>query len=259
MSDDHIAKLTARKSHGQGGCVTKHEDKLTKSDCSYRGQSVTEMKAGTSKKGRVKKELYHWDFTVAANKDRLPQVVSEIKLGSAADSAKIKRKDPRKNRDAWHFDKGKNFKNAYTPYNHNHHHIMPWTSLSSNLGLTELGLLQDAKYNLNDKHNMILLPCHLKYGIALKLPDHPYGHPDYNDNSDDIMDQLKEAVKEGKGAHKITSTNADEFKKKLVDWQERQFDKIVDFGEKIAAKFEAGLSVPPNQVNGCPMAPAGKK
>jgi len=110
--------------------------------------------------------------------------------------------------------------------------------------------------NLNDKDNMILLPCNQAYGIALKLPDHPYAHASYNADASDIVNQLKEAVNVGKKKHDITATNSKDFKDMLVNWQRRQYDKIVDHGEQIAADYVAGLSCPTNQIDECPMADA---
>lgn len=257
MSDKHFAKLKGAKSHADG-CIAKHEDGFVKGNaCSYRWNGWEDAKSGTSLKGRVKKNWYNWDFTVNANAVRLPKMVKEYKLGQKK-SAKsfLDRTDPRKNAAAWALTTGENFQNAFTPYNHNHHHIMPWTCLKNNLNMTELDLVQAAKYSLNDKDNMILLPCNQAYGIALKLPDHPYAHASYNTDSSDIVNQLKEAVNVGQQKHDITVKNSGDFKKMLVDWQKRQYDKIVDHGEQIADDFVAGLPAPPNQINECPIADA---
>lgn len=255
MSDKHFAKLSGAKSH-QDGCITKHEDGFVKGNtCSYRYNGWDEAKSGTSNKGRVKKNYYNWDFRIKANAVRLPRIVQEHKLGQKK-SAKslLDREDPRSNLKAWWLDTGSNFQNAFTPYNHNHHHIMPWTCLKANLNMTELGLVQAAKYNLNDKDNMILLPCNQAYGIALKLPDHPYAHASYNADASDIVNQLKSAVTIGKKKHDITKENSGDFKDMLVNWQKRQYDKIVDHGEQIADDFVNGLTAPPNQINECPLA-----
>jgi hypothetical protein len=253
---DHFAKLKGAKSHDDG-CIAKHEDGFVKSTCSYRYNGWEDAKSGTSLKGRVKKNWYNWDFRVNANAVRLPKMVQEYKLGQKKSaSSLLTRADPKSDEKAWCLDTPGNFQNAFTPYNHNHHHIMPWTCLKSNLNLTELDLVQAAKYNLNDKDNMILLPCNQAYGIALKLPDHPYAHASYNTDASDIVNQIKEAVNVGQQKHDITATNSGDFKKMLVDWQKRQYDKIVDHGEKIADDFVNGLTAPSNQINECPMADA---
>ena len=257
MSDKHFAKLKGAKSH-QDGCIAKHEDGFVNGNtCSYRWNGWEDAKSGPSLKGRVKKNWYNWDFTVAANAQRLPKMVQEYKLGQKKSSKSLlDRTDPRKTVNAWWLTTDQNFQNAFTPFNHNHHHIMPWTCLKNNLNMTELDLVQAAKYNLNDKDNMILLPCNQAYGIALKLPDHPYAHASYNTDASDIVNQLKEAVNVGQQKHDITAKNSGDFKKMLVDWQKRQYDKIVDHGEKIADDFVAGNTAPPNQINECPIADA---
>ena len=134
--------------------------------------------------------------------------------------------------------------------------LFVWLAMRESLWNFPVGLVQAAKYNLNDKDNMIILPCNQAYGIALKLPDHPYGHTSYNADSSDIVNQLKSAVKIGKKKHDIKPENSGDFKKMLVDWQKRQYDKIVDHGEQIADDFVAGISAPPNQINECPIVSA---
>jgi hypothetical protein len=259
MSDKHFAKLSKKQAHIDGkGCVSKHEDGMTKSVCSYRTNGVNDAKSATSDAGRVKRKLYEWDFRTAANKARLPVVHTEHKLGQKQSKAsRLTRKDPRTSEKAWWFDEGENFNNAFTPYNHNHHHIMPWTCLNAQLKYEEIELLQEAEYNLNDGDNMILLPCSPKFGIALKLPAHPYGHPTYNADVKTIVNQLKEAVKVTKKGHDITKKNKGDFKKELVDWQREQYDLIVDHGEDLAKKFLAGKPIPSNPIDGCPLASRG--
>ena len=257
MSDKHFAKLSKQAAHKNGkGCVSKHEDGMTKSPCSYRTNGVEDAKSATSDAGRTKRDYYEWDFTKPANKARLPVVYKEHKIGQKRTAASLlTRKDPRVKKEAWCFDEGQNFLNAFTPYNHNHHHIMPWTCLNARLKYEEIRLLQEAEYNLNDGDNMILLPCNPKFGIALKLPAHPYGHPTYNADVKTIVNQLKEAVKVTKKKHDITIKNNKDFKKELVHWQREQYDLIVDHGEDLAKRFLAGRAVPSNPIDGCPLAP----
>ncbi|HUQ84057.1 MAG TPA: AHH domain-containing protein [Gemmatimonadaceae bacterium] len=256
MSDKHFAKLSKQQAHIDGkGCVSKHEDGLTKSVCSYRTNGVSDAKSATSVAGRVKRKLYEWDFRDANNKPRLPNVYSEHKIGQKRSNASLlARQDPRVNEKAWWFDQGQNFANAFTPYNHNHHHIMPWTCLNGRLVYDEIRLLQEAEYNLNDGENMILLPCNPHFGIALQLPAHPYGHPTYNADVKTVLNQMKEAVKVTKTNHDITVKNNKDFKKVLVDWQKEQYDLIVDYGELLATRFLANKTVPSNPIDGCPLA-----
>lgn len=256
MSDGHIQKLKGADSHKKG-CVTKHELGFKDDRCSYRYNGYQEARTGTSLKGRNKRKLYEVDFTREKDAARLPRVYREYKIGQKKTAANLlARENPKEKRDAWWF-KGENFKNAFTPYNHNHHHILPWASLKS-LSEMELDLLQEGEYNLNDGDNMILLPCLFAFGVALKLPDHPHAHRTYNKDVKTIINKVKRAVSEGTEDHGITEENAGNFAQQLVDWQKRQFDKIVDHGEKVAEDFEKGIILPRNQINKCPMAdPSG--
>ncbi|MGH0034602.1 MAG: AHH domain-containing protein [Myxococcota bacterium] len=254
MSDnEHVAKLSDRDSHDKG-CVTKHVESMKDDPCSYRKSGYDESKTGTSQKGRDKRAIYEVDFTEAENAARLPRVYQEHKIGQKKTSASLlDRKDPRADKEAWWFTDDENFKNAFTPYNHNHHHIMPWASIK-HLDEDELDIIQEGGYNLNDKDNMILLPCLLAYGIALQLPDHPYGHTGYNREVKQIVNRIKAAINIGREGHEITSDNTEDFRQALVDWQKEECDLIIDAGESIAADFLAGKPVPKNQVNKVPMA-----
>jgi len=74
---------------------------------------------------------------------------------------------------------------ADTPYSHNAHHLLPNSVLNNCLldaGKTDMRLfwlvrwgLLEAKYNLNDKENMIILPMRKKVASALGLPRHISG------------------------------------------------------------------------------------
>ena len=249
-ADDHIEVLTAKKSH-EKGCVTKHEGGFKEGDrCSYRGNGYAEMKGS-------RKSLYHIDFTKDKHGERLPYLYNEFKLGSSGgkDLAANWRfaDNPRATKNAWWF-KGSNFKTAYLPYNHNYHHILPFTALQK-LTYTELSVLQESGYNLNGKKNMIILPCLDAYGIAMMLPSHPYGHTVYNRATKTIINEIKQDVSRNTDGHKIKRSNVQNFKAKLESWQSRQFTVLVNYG-KLLARREDPLDPPPNQVNGSPIAAA---
>ena len=247
-SADHIERLTPKKTHKPG--VTKHEDSFKKSDtCAYRGNGYTEMKAN-------RKSLYHIDFTIPSNYKRLPWIYKEFKLGSAGGKAVAANYAGRwiqvSNKMAWWFI-GPNFTIAYLPYNHNYHHILPFEALKK-LTYPELEILQAAKYNLNGKENMIILPCLGEYGIAMKLPSHPFNHPVYNAEVKGIIEQIKQEVVDKKDKHKLTPANVTNFKTELENWEKSQFDEIVAYGQQLADVLDPEMGGDPNQINGCPMA-----
>jgi hypothetical protein len=233
----HFAELKDDESHSQGGCVTKHEMQLKQDDlCSYRGQGYKYMST-------AKKALYHIDFTNRANAKRLPlklrlesdlSLQAEYKLGHKKKPSNLRTpENPISDKSAWHFGVNHNYEIAYLPFNHNYHHIMPATSLHS-LNGDELRLLQKAKYNLNGQENMIILPCTLAYAIAMQLPDHPHGHPRYNQAIKQIINKLKGKTEESRRTHEITEDNVGSYKQKLLDWQEDQFETIVDYGKSLS-------------------------
>jgi len=245
MSDKHIAKLQPHESHKKG-CVTKHQDEFKEGDdCSYRGNGYKEMKS--SHKG-----LYHIDFTQAKHAARLPRIYREYKIGTKKTVANlIKAKNPKEKKDAWWF-KGENYKKGFVPWNHNHHHILPFNALQI-LTYDELKLLQLSGYNLNAGNNMIILPCLDAYGIAMMLPSHPFGHPTYNFATKSIVREIKRDITKNSRGHELNKTNVPNFKTKLESWQKRQFDVLVKYGKSLAAK-ESPYSPPPNQVNKSPIA-----
>ena len=99
------------------------------------------------------------------------------------------------------------------------------------LSYAELRLVQESGYNLNDKPNMIILPCNDEYGYALKLPAHPYDHPTYTKAIKKMIAKLKQKLSKKKKDHKLTKKNAKNFKSDLERWQQSQFWKLVEFGK----------------------------
>ena len=233
-------EITRRRLH----CEARRENGFVESTCSYRYNGWEDAKSGTWLKGRIKKNWYNWDFRVKANAVRLPKVVQ-----GQAQTEEVRDESPRPRRSENRMRK----RGASTPLAtfRRIHAVQSQPSPHNAVDVPQvephvpgLDLVQAAKYNLNDKDNMILLPCNQAYGIALKLPDHPYAHASYNADASDIVNQIKEAVNVGQKKHDITATNSGDFKKMLVNWQKRQYDKIVDHGEKIADDFVNGLTAP---------------
>jgi hypothetical protein len=249
MPKEHITKLKAHPSH-EKGCVTKHQDDYKEGDsCSYRGNGYANLSgAGANKSG-----LYHHDFTVQPHIRRLPnKMLEEYKIGHKKKKTNLRTPtNPALTKNAWHFGVDNNYKIAYEPFNHNYHHILPATSLHSLLP-RELQLIQQSGYNLNDKNNMIILPCSLVYAVAIMLPDHPHGHVAYNNAIKDIVKQLKGKDQESQETHEVKEDNVEQYKQKLLNWEEDEFDEIVKWGKVIAAKGVAELEK--NNVNRTPIA-----
>jgi hypothetical protein len=241
----HIKTLKPNESHDKG-CVTKHVGSFRKNRCSYRYNGYEHMKGSHE-------EIYHVDFkgSVANYKRLPPDLPDEYMLGKAGGKALATNlrtaNDPRVEKEAWWFTKDCNFKTAYLPYNHNYHHILPFASLKQ-LEYEELIILQEAEYNLNDKWNMIILPCLDTYGFAMQLPAHPYGHTEYNKAVKKIVTKIKQTVSEKAEGHQLTPENITKFKDDIVTWQKKQFDKLVEFGKELTPELNK------NQIDMAPMA-----
>lgn len=243
-SADHISKLKPKASHKKG-CVTKHEGGFKDDRCAYRYQGYQKT-VSTAKK----KRLYELDFTRDPHKSRLPKrMLKELKLGHARKKSNFRLPvNPSKSdkKRAWCFD-GDNFKVAYKPYNHNYHHILPFDALKQ-LNWTELNLLQQSGYNVNDGINLIILPCTAAYAYAVMLPAHPYNHPKYNKDVKTIINEIKKDVSRNSKSHKVTDKNKNNFKKKLETWEDKEYWVIVKYGKGEAKKRRAA------HINQAPMA-----
>jgi hypothetical protein len=224
---EHIKRLGKSPTHAQG-CVTKHDGKNpvkrgAQPDCRYRGQAYVETKDDGEKRA-----LYDIDFTLPANARRLPTALEAEEMSGRAPKKRTPR-DPRKNKMAWWFEKGDNFIKAYLPYNHNTHHIMPFESLQQ-LEWEELELVQSSGYNLNGRKNVIILPCTLDIGFALKLPSHPDNHRKYSEAVKKMVNKLKRKLSKKKKDHKLTEKNKGNFKSDLETWQQKQYWALVSYG-----------------------------
>jgi hypothetical protein len=205
----------------------------------------------------AKSSLYNLDFTKKENSVRLPWIYKEAKLGFAKAKAKswFYAVDPIENKMAWWIGVPTNYQIAYLPFNHNYHHILPFEALTK-LTYDELDILQESEYNLNGKLNMIILPCLDAYGIAMKLPAHPYNHPVYTSAIKTIVNEIRVDVSKKKKKHEVTDQNVQNFKTKLENWQKREFDVIVNYGKSLAKTEDPENPSDPNQINGCPIASA---
>lgn len=228
--DQHVGQLLEDPSHDQG-CVTKHYDKASKSNtypnCSYRYNGRTTIEGDAAKKA-----VYEVDFTVAANGSRLPATLpQEVKSGGGGLRTPD---DPRAQSDAWHFG-GQNFKKGYLPYNHDYHHMLPFSGIQI-LSYKVLRIVQSSGYNLNHGCNMIILPKHPAIAAGLQLPNHPSDHPDYTREVRSIVTKIKNAVKrKGKKKHKIRPHNVGDFKTQVERWQDTQFWALVEWGRRSGA------------------------
>jgi len=99
---------------------------------------------------------------------------------------------------------------------------------------------------------MIILPCTLDYAVAMMLPDHPHGHVAYNQAIKKIVNDLKGKNQDNEETHELKKEDVSQYKQKLLNWQEDQFEELVKWGKVIAAKGVAALEK--NNVNRSPIA-----
>lgn len=179
--DKKILDLHKKESGTEGGaCLNRHISGVSKSSCSHRWQA-------------------------------------RERAAEAPDQAWYNGKRP-----GWDVV-GQNFmKSSRRPYWHQAHHIIPNRVLNGCIldaatqsksftlyRLIRIGLL-DAKYNLNHKTNMILLPMSERTAAFLKLPKHleagARSHEDYSnqvkEKVDEVIRSYKRVAEDAKEDHK---------------------------------------------------------
>ncbi|HYO67842.1 MAG TPA: AHH domain-containing protein, partial [Archangium sp.] len=233
------------------GCLYKHvgQNKSSKKypACAYKVNGYDETKDTKSKKN-----LYDLDasnqrtgsWRIGPNK-RL--TVAERLLGEAFDNQvnegrapksgvrdQHKPDNPADKEGAWAFE-GKNYKQALRPFLHEYHHILPTESIFDHLNTNELEILQDkAKYNVNSKKNIIILPCTRDIAPVLGLPTHQGRHgsetgyamrcanalADFKQNNEALKDKPCD----------VTEESAAPMKQSLERWQQKEYWRIVKYG-----------------------------
>ncbi|QSQ26649.1 AHH domain-containing protein [Pyxidicoccus parkwayensis] len=246
------------------GCLYKHQGKpkATKTDpaCAYKVNGYDETR-GT----RSKRNLYELDpddelkgaWRVGLRKrltvrERLLGKVFEEKVneGRAPKSGERDRHrpvNPTDQKGAWAFE-GNNYKQAIRPFFHEYHHILPTESVFDHLNANELEILQDkARYNINSKKNMIILPCTRDISAVLGLPTHlgrhgrETGYAMRCANALVTFKQTNSALKDK--PCDVKEDDARKLKDSLERWQQKEYWLIVKFGR---ANPEADLnSMPP--------------
>lgn len=268
MAGKHLEEIALKKLHKlisnateNGACLTGHNSRYAKVSCAYRWQahkvSLEERSSiyngKTSKKKEIKTNVYETNSGgfYPPPKDYNPSINPPTNIGDwDLDGPKVpfkpfegsKKKIP----------KGENFTKTYWPYWHNAHHLIPKGLFNSLISETSCSYLicqslLEAKYNINHKINMMILPQDKEVGKILKLPRHLilreksreefFDHTAYNNlvksKLKQIIDNYKELCdKPKKKDHKIPKPTLD--KKKLEKLSKDCYSTIVQFG-KISA------------------------
>lgn len=273
-NQEHVLDLEIdehEKTDGDNGaCLTRHVTSYEeKNSCSHRWQAY-----------RHAEDYPHW-YNYPAYKS-LCDVADprSLKTYTAKTNKKLNRLkylptaggwDLTAETDAWDNDKQTirkfpNFRERATiPYYHNAHHIIPRAVLNNCLysaantdvrlfWLVRQGLLM-AKYNLNDKENMVILPMSKIVANALSLPRHitqiesePGVKPEYMKHdiySDNVRDKVEPVITDF--AEQIALEEHDEkipklAKQKLLRISQELFMKLRAWG--MEAKGKAVDSMP---------------
>jgi hypothetical protein len=192
--DKKILEKHHRTSNTEGGaCLNRHIPDVTRSSCSHRWQA-------RERAADEDAEWYNWDayrelvgpghfkIDIRPVPKKKSGILVFFPMGytesfDVVNGRLVYLKKKPQERD-WDVE-GDNFMTYCTvPYWHQAHHIIPNSKLNGCIldvsknsksfrlyKLIRIGLL-DAKYNINHKTNMIILPMDKEVSIALKLPRH---------------------------------------------------------------------------------------
>jgi len=231
-SKQHLTELLNKDLHKDGACVIRHNN-AQHPKCRYEknGFEVTT----TGRKADYKVKLARTD--VEGLRLRVPKNVKEptparpgVKLGKGQAATTLGFDEDMWNVGAKADGLSENFKprkmggrGFHYPYLHNWHHLIASEMLYSMLysekhGTRLLQVVLVAKYNLNGKENIALLPKQEAVGQLVKWPVHPNSHPGFDEYAEKklgwLQDQLVGAL--GKGtAHEVNPENVGNVKSDL--------------------------------------------
>lgn len=242
-----------------GACLTRHEKRQPDNSCSHIWQAYVKA---TEADGKA---LYDWPKYQSLVGKTYKTGARHAKQGIFPRGLAISDTGPQPH--AWDVG-GSNFQSWITPYWHNAHHIIPNGVLAHCIaaaadGDTKLTLLLragllGAKYNLNHKINMIILPMAEDVARALGLPRHLIGpqkggggevrsHTSYSDKVKDrlggVMDDYKKVLEQKGEDHPAPPNELS--KEKLEKCSQDVYESIKAFGK---AQPGAPLSAMPSEL-----------
>jgi hypothetical protein len=266
----HVTKRDLNKLHDNSppGCLTRHQKRKKGNTCSHQWQAQEKTEANP---GMYNYPAYYtlcdWSpggvFPTAATGTFPPGYAHPTEwLG------KFWKDKPTHQGKEWDIGKGSpkaNWEDWRKPYWHNSHHIIPNGALAGAIqdaaddskepklvNLIKAGLLK-AKYNLNDRTNMINLPMERIVAQCIGLPRHlkrdesggtpeNFSHADYSRKVEillkDIMNDYKSAM--AKALQKPHPETPDDIsKERLEDLSDEIFESIKAAGPYLKGK---GLS-----------------
>lgn len=234
LSGDHVQTGTTEG----GACLNRHEagrapgptGKLKHHSCNYRWQAF--------EKARSDSGAYNWPKYKSAFPDQ-KTLTMDVRSRSG------KRAVPVPGEKDWDVTAtGDNFQTTCNrPYWHEAHHVVPNSKLRESIAkvgdgqplqieyvkLIRSGLLR-AKYNLNHKRNMIILPMDRRIALALALPRHrvssdAFSHSAYSRRIGDRLDKIMQPVQKAVKAHQKAPPYTD-VKSQIEALSEEMYEKI---------------------------------
>ncbi len=231
-----------------GACLTRHEKRQENNSCSHIWQAY--VKATEEEAGPVG-VMYNWPKYQSLQGKSYKTGARKAKKGIFPRGLAIDKTGPEPH--DWDVGKGQNFKDWRIPYWHNAHHIIPNGVLAecisgaagedSRLSLLLRSGLLGAKYNLNHKINMVILPMAEDVARALGLPRHLIGpqkrgagevrsHVNYSrqvkDKLEGVMDDYLKILEKKEEGHPAPPNDLS--KQKLEDCSAQVYQAIKDFG-----------------------------
>lgn len=262
-----LHKVVKKKTSG-GACIWGHKGGYVRDSCCYRWQSHEIAKNSRDMKGKLEDyehvttststgayeaksgAMYPGHYTSSIEP---PQAGDWDVEGPTRDIMRSQFKSSRKVK----IKEGKNFTRDTWPWWNNAHHLIPKGTLlamitdsakpDARIGTLCKQSLLKAKYNVNEKDNMMFMPMDAEIGKILSLPRHlglgtsadKFDHKGYNatvkSKLQAIIDEYIQACKDADDGKPHPEIKADLNKKKLVNLSLKLFKKIRDFtaGEAI--------------------------
>lgn len=253
--DANFLKKHVKTGSTEGGaCLTRHEKRQENNSCSHIWQAYEKALEKENGAGSI----YNWpryeSLRGKTHKTGARETFdkkTKKKKGIFPRGLELEAKGPEP--EEWDLTKKGNFQDWRKPYWHNAHHIIPNGVLADRIALaaegdTRLTLLLrsgllGAKYNLNHKINMIILPMAEEVARGLSLPRHLIGpqkvggetrsHANYSDKVKQrlgaVMDDYKELLEKKEEGHPAPPDDLS--KKKLEKCSADVYDAIKSFGQ----------------------------
>lgn len=219
--DKHICYVDETE---EGQCLNRHQARATNS-CSHQWQAFK----------RAEDDPSPYDWPAYQGMKKVTQVFFQGR----------KKEVPAPGQGDWDVKKGNFDSHCNVPYFHEAHHIIPNSTLSKAIATVfetqpliyrVRGGLLDAVYNLNYKHNMMMLPLDTAVAARLKLPRHrklpEMAHRHYSKAVEDELKKYFMTIAEKLEEDEHASLESANSKAYLDDSATNLYNLILEAGEE---------------------------